>query len=718
MKVHMRGERVEEKGREREILESAIRSFLVAASALGIEAEEEELYQMCATGETDGYKALLHAAKVYKVKVKVIKNKHKTLRKFPVPAIAIMGDGTYCVIGHYNAKNIMVYDTQAGKPAAVLMTEFLNKWTGEIIEIKRPFSIREAGRRFNLAWFIPVILRYKHFFAEVLVASFFLQVFALVTPVFTQVIIDKVIVHKGMVTLNVLALVLFISAIFQMLMSILRTYLSTHTTNKIDMILGTRLFRHLMSLPLRYFEMRRVGDTLTRLSALNGVREFLTGSALTVMMDTFFSVVFILVMLHYSVDLTLVSLLVLPLYIVQNMAATPVFRKRLEAQWASGAESNAFLVEAITGIHTVKALALEPQFNHRWENILARYVRTTFESSKFNIMLTGSGSLIQNLIGFAVLLFGGHKVMNGDMTIGELIAFQMLSSQASTPLHRLTGMWQTFQQTALSVDRLGDILNTPPERTLRVQDTALEQVRGDITFENVVFRYHAEGSEVLKQVSFAIKAGMKVGIAGRSGSGKSTVTKLIQRLYLPESGRVSIDGSSLTAVEPLWLRKQIGVVLQDSFLFNGSVRDNIAWAWPSASIDDVIKAARMAGAHDFILEMPEGYDTKVGERGSRLSGGQKQRLAIARAILTNPPILIFDEATSALDYESERIISANLDEIAKGRTMVIIAHRLSTIKKCDNIIVMDHGRVAEQGSHANLMEQQGYYYNLYKQQEG
>ncbi len=702
---------------EAEVCDTALTCLVAVANALRVSVDEEEIRESYSGKAVMDTQLLLKSVKFLKLKAKIIRPKVDELAKVSIPAIAVMQDGTYQVIGKNNLKNIVLFNPKVGRLETIPLEDFLAIWNGEIITIKKPFSLKEAGRQFNIAWFIPIIIRYKRFFYEVLIASFFLQLFGLVTPLFTQVIIDKVLLHKGVATLDVLALALLFAASFQMVMSILRTYLSTHTTNKIDMILGAKLFRHLATLPLRYFELRRVGDTLTRVAALNGIREFLTGSTLTIFLDVFFSIVFILVMFYYSAPLTLIALICLPLYLVQNVIATPIYRERLQAVWTSGAESNAFLVEAITGIHTVKSLALEPQFNHKWEMLLAKYIRATFSSAKFNMTVGGAGGLIQSLTGFAILLFGGHKVMNGEMTIGQLIAFQMLAGQASAPIYRLTSIWQSCQQAALSVERLGDILNTHPESFHGNNKQKLPSIGGNIAFNDVDFRYQAEGQIILHKVNLQIQAGMRIGIVGRSGSGKSTLAKLVQRLYLPESGQVSIDGVDLAQVEPSWLRQRIGVVLQENFLFNGSVRDNIATARPGASIDEVIKAAKMAGAHEFILELPEGYDAKVGERGMSLSGGQQQRLAIARAILTNPAILIFDEATSALDYESERIIMENLDTISAGRTMIMIAHRLSTIRRCDCIIVMERGQVVEQGTHEELISLNGFYYNLYKQQE-
>lgn len=697
--------------------DTGLQCLIAVANTLGVSVDRTKINALYEDKPVMDTEVLLKSAKTLKLEARRIRVNHVELTEVRSPAIAVMDEGRYIVIGSNNSKHILLFDPTVGRTETVLLEEFLKHWSGEIVTIEKPFSVKNLLNQYNLPWFIPAILKYKKVFIEVLLASFFLQLFGIITPLFTQVIIDKVIVNKGEATLVALVMSLLLAAVFQMVMGILRTYLLAHTTNKLDMLLGARLFHHLTMMPLRYFELRRVGDTLTRVAALNTIREFLTGSVLTAMLDAFFSVVFLFIMFYYSMPLTLIALTALPLFIGQNILAAPVWRERLEKIWSTGAENNAFLVEAITGVHTVKSLALEPQFNHRWEQLVAKYISASFSSAKINIIISSTGPIIQNLISFALLLAGGHMVMNGELTIGQLVAFQMLAGQANAPIFRLVGMWQSVQQAALSLERIGDILKVPPEPAHVQESIRPSQIKGNIVFDSVTFRYRVDGREVLKGVAIQITAGMKVGVVGRSGSGKSTLTKLLQRLYIPESGRILIDGNDASQLEPLWLRKQIGVVLQENYLFNSSVRQNIVFARPGASINEVIQAAKMAGAHEFILELPEGYDTKVGERGTALSGGQQQRIAIARALLTNPSIIIFDEATSALDYEAERIILDNLDKITAGRTSLMIAHRLSTVKCCDLIIVLDDGKVIEQGKHDQLMAMQGLYYNLYRQQE-
>ena len=447
-------------------------------------------------------------------------------------------------------------------------------------------------------------------------ASFFLQLFALISPLFFQVVIDKVLVSRTLSTLDVLVIGLVTIAVFETVLGILRTYLFSHTTNRIDVELGARLFRHLLALPISYFHARRVGDSVARVRELENIRNFLTSSALTLVIDLFFTFVFVAVMFLYSPLLTAIVLGAFPFYIGISVAATPFFRQRLDEKFARGAENQAFLVESVTGVETLKAMAVEPQMQRRWEEQLAGYVAASFRVLSLGNTASQTVQLISKLVTAGILYFGAKLVIDGSLTIGELVAFNMLAGRVSGPVLRLAQMWQDFHQARLSVARLGDILNTPAEPTFSAGRAALPAIRGDVVFEHVKFRYRIDGPEVLHDVSFNIPAGQVVGIVGPSGSGKSTLAKLVQRLYVPESGRVLVDGVDLTMVDSSWLRRQLGVVLQENILFNRSIRDNIALAEPGMPIDRVIAAAKLAGAHDFILELSNGYDTIVEERGS------------------------------------------------------------------------------------------------------
>jgi subfamily B ATP-binding cassette protein HlyB/CyaB len=560
--------------------------------------------------------------------------------------------------------------------------------------------------------------KYRGLLSEVLVASFFLQLFALVSPLFFQVVIDKVLVHRSLSTLDVLMIGLVAIAVFETVLGILRTYLFSHTTNRIDVELGARLFRHLMALPIAYFQARRVGDSVARVRELENIRNFLTSSALTLVIDLFFTFVFLAVMFFYSPLLSWIVLTSFPFYIAISAGATPLFRRRLDEKFRRGAENQAFLVECVAGAETLKSMAVEPQMQRRWEEQLAGYVAASFRVLSLGNTSSQIVQLINKLVMAGILYFGARLVIDGDLTVGELVAFNMLAGRVSQPVLRLAQIWQDFHQARLSVDRLGDILNTPAEPIYNPSRTALPAIRGDVTFEHVTFRYRIDGPEILRDVSLRVPAGQLIGIVGPSGSGKSTLGKLVQRLYVPESGRVLVDGVDLAQVDPAWLRRQIGVVLQENVLFNRSVRDNIALSDPAIPTERVVAAAKLAGAHEFILELSDGYDSIVEERGSSLSGGQRQRIAIARALIADPRILIFDEATSSLDYESERIVQQNMAQIARGRTVFVIAHRLSALRLADRIITIERGRLIEDGTHDDLIKTGGRYATLYRLQAG
>lgn len=594
------------------------------------------------------------------------------------------------------------------------LDDFSAKYSGRIVALASRAELAAKEVSFDLSWFIPAVVRYRKLFGEVLIASLFIQIFGLISPLFFQVVIDKVLVHRGMSSLDVLVFAMIVVAIFEVLFGALRTYLFSHTTNRIDVQLGSNLYKHLMQLPIAYFGARRVGETVARVRELENVRNFLTGSALTLVLDLAFTVVFFAVMFAYAPTLTWIVVASLPFYIGLSLFITPGLRKRVEEMFQRGAENQAFLTESVTGVETVKAMAVEPQMHRRWEERLAEYVKASFRAAMLGNYASNGVQLIQKVTMGFTLYFGAKIVIAGDLTVGQFVAFNMLSGHVTGPILRLAQLWQDFQQMSISVERLGDILNTPTE--VAGGQTDLPPVKGDIKFDAVTFRYKFDTPEVLRNISLDIKAGQSIGIVGPSGSGKSTVAKLVQRMYVPESGKVLVDGVDLAQASPTWLRRQIGVVLQENYLFNRPVWENIAISQPALSRERIVEAAKLAGAHDFILELPEAYDTVLGERGGTLSGGQRQRIAIARALVTNPRILIFDEATSALDYESEEIIQKNMRQISHGRTVLIIAHRLSTVRACDRIVTIEAGEVVEDGTHDQLMGTGGRYARLWRNQ--
>jgi HlyB family type I secretion system ABC transporter len=594
---------------------------------------------------------------------------------------------------------------------------FEDAWgtSGEVLLLE---ATRETPKqRFGLQWFLPSLKQYRWVLIEVLIASFFVQLFGLVNPLMVQVIIDKVIVQNSIDTLQVLGVFLVVIAIFEAILSSLRTYLFVDTTNRIDMALGSEIIDHLLRLPLRYFDKRPVGELSSRINELENIRQFLTGTALTVVLDAVFSVVYVVVMFIYSWVLTLVALATIPLFVGLTMLVAPIVRQQLRVKAERNAETQSLLVESLSGIQTVKAQNIELKTRWKWQERYAQYV-----SAGFNTVLTsttaGSASNFLNKIsGLLVLWVGAYLVLKGQLTLGQLIAFRIIAGYVTAPVLRLAQLWQNFQETALSLERLSDIIDHPQEADESDQNQIpMPEVSGNVKYENIAFRFAASGPLQLVNINLEFEAGQFVGVVGQSGSGKSTLMKLLPRLYEPDSGRILIDNYDISKVELYSLRRQIGIVPQDSLLFEGTIQENIALTNPDADASQIIEAATIACAHDFIMDLPLGYNTRVGERGSSLSGGQRQRIAIARTILQNPRLLILDEATSALDYDTEHQVSVNLKRWAQGRTVFLITHRLNTIQPADVILVMDQGSAVEQGTHAELMAIQGRYYCLYQQQ--
>ncbi|MBN6150272.1 type I secretion system permease/ATPase [Xanthomonas sp. AmX2] len=696
----------------------ALRGLVLLAQFHGIAADASQLaHEFGRSGEAFDEVTLLLAARKLGLKAKVAKVPAARLSMANFPALAWGTAGEAFLIARIQGDQALIHDLAERRPRQIAVEELEQRYGGRLLQVASRASVLGQLAKFDFTWFIPAIVKYRRLLLEVFVVSLFIQLFALVTPLFFQVVMDKVLVHNGLTTLDVIAIGLVCMAVFEVVLTGLRTYVFAHTSSKIDVELGARLFRHVLALPLAYFESRRVGDTIARVRELENIRSFLTGQALTSVLDLLFTVVFLAVMFWYSGWLTLVVVISLPLYALISGAITPVLRKRLQDKFARGADNQSFLVETVSGIGTVKAMAVDPRATRTWDNQLAGYVSAGFGVTRVATIGQQSVQLVQKLVGVAILFFGAKLVIDGKLSLGQLIAFNMLSGQVSAPIIRLAQLWQDFQQVGISVERLGDILNTRTE--LPGSKMALPPIQGRVSFERVHFRYRPEAPEVLAGVELDIKPGEVIGIVGRSGSGKSTLTKLVQRLYTPERGRVLIDGHDLALADPAWLRRQLGVVLQENFLFNRSIRENIALADPGMPLERVIHAAKLAGAHDFITELSEGYDTSVGEHGTGLSGGQRQRIAIARALITDPRILILDEATSALDYESEHAVMANMHSICKGRTVLIIAHRLSTVRRANRIVVVDKGQIVETGTHAELVERpDGHYARLHRLQAG
>ncbi|MCL6417521.1 type I secretion system permease/ATPase [Aestuariirhabdus sp. Z084] len=711
-------------------MDTGCQCLVTIARMQQVPAEYEQLRHQFGDGDqpltaTD----LLRAAKALGFKARTIISSVSELSPSLLPAIAKTPEGKSFIIARVSEPQTssidndsikqpqaLILDPGESSPQQILLSELEARWSGDLILLTKRGGMLESIREFDISWFIPAIVKYRKLFGGVLLASFFIQLFALITPLFFQVIMDKVLVHKGLTTLDVLAVGFFAIAIFDALLGGIRNYVFSHTTNRVDVELGSRLYNHLMGLPLPYFEARQVGQSVARVRELDTIRNFITGSALTLCIDLLFTFVFFAVMWYYSPLLTMIVMGTIPLYVLLSVVVTPMLRARLDKKFQYGAENQAFLTESISGVETVKACALEPQMQRRWEDQLARYVNASFNTQHIGNISNQIAGFISKLTTLGIIFFGAYAVMEGSMTVGMLVAFNMLAGQVSGPILKLVQLWQDFQQAGISVKRLGDILNTTREPGFNPNRSTLPQLKGEVRLENVRFRYRPDGPVILDGVNLNVAAGDVIGIVGRSGSGKSTLTKLIQRFYVPEGGRVMADGVDLGVVDTAWLRRSIGVVLQENFLFSRSVRENIAVANPGVPMEAVVHAAKLAGAHDFILELPEGYDNPVGEHGCNLSGGQRQRIAIARALISNPRILIFDEATSALDYESERIIQENMGAICKGRTVFIIAHRLSTVRQCDRIIVMDKGKIIESGNHDQLIQQHGYYHKLHSYQ--
>ena len=574
------------------------------------------------------------------------------------------------------------------------------------------------NKKFGPAWFLPVLKKYKKVLIQVLIASFVIQLFTLASPLIIQLIIDKVINQRSLDTLQVLGIALVIVTILESVLGSLKTFLFTDATNRIDQRLGAEVIDHLLRLPLNYFDKRPVGELSSRISELEKIRNFLTGQAMSSILDAFFSVIYIVVMFFYSAILTLVALAVIPIQIALTLIGAPLFRRQYRRTAEENAKTQSHLVEILSGVQTVKAQNAEVVSRWKWQDLYSNYISRTFEQTITGTIVVQFSQVLQKISQLLVLWVGAKLVLDGYLSLGQLIAFRIISGYVTQPVLRLSSIWQNIQELKISFERLADVIDTPQESDETDKDKIpLPKIKGEVQFQGIDFSFNKSEKNILENLDLKVDSGQFVGIVGESGSGKSTLMKLLPRLYKPNKGKIFIDNIDIDKVELYSLRRQIGVVPQEPLLFSGSISQNIALTNPDASSEEIINAAKIADAHNFIMELPDGYSTKIGERATTLSGGQRQRIAIARTLLGSPNLLIMDEATSALDYKTEKNVCDNLANSLKDQTVFFITHRLATIRKADLIIFMKDGCIEELGTHDYLMSKKGVYFDLYCQQE-
>ncbi|OKH34042.1 peptidase C39 [[Phormidium ambiguum] IAM M-71] len=703
-------------------IEAPLACFKMLAKYMGVPFRREVIYKIIDNqNKTKGGLTLLTCGGISEmmgISAQLIQIQAAAIPRLKAPAL-IQWQESFAILQKISEKEIVIAVPEEGIRRRT-PREFAETWgsEGQVLLLQpRPEGQRE---KFSLRWFLPAIKKHKKVLIEVFIASFLVQLFALANPLATQVIIDQVIKDRSDSILHSVGLLLLVVAVFEALLTYIRTTLFVDTTNRIDISLGSEVIDHMLKLPLNYFDNRRVGELAGRVNELENIRQFLTGTALTVVLDALFSVFYIAFMLVYSVPLTLVALSTIPLFAILTLTVAPIVQRQLRTKAERHADTQSYLVEVLSGIQTVKAQTIELKSRWNWQEKYARYVSAGFKTVLTFSTASSLSGFFNKLSGLLLLWVGAYMVISNppQLTLGQLIAFRIIAGYVTSPLLRLVQLWQNFQETALSIERLSDILDAHPEADeTNSTNIAMPPIQGGVTYENLSFRFNPTGPLQLVNINLDFAPGTFVGIVGQSGSGKSTLMKLLQRLYEPTAGRIQVDGYDIAKVELYSLRRQIGMVLQDTLLFNGTIRENISLTNPEATDEEIIEAAKIAVAHDFIMSLSNGYNTVVGERGSSLSGGQRQRIAIARTVLQSPRMLILDEATSALDYHSEHQVCENLGKAFKDRTVFFITHRLSTVRSADLILMMDQGAVVEQGTHKELMALKGRYYCLYQQQE-
>jgi ATP-binding cassette subfamily B protein len=638
------------------------------------------------------------------------------------PVLAHLNNGNWVVVSGADGTNdqpkVLILDPIAALPEPMVLTEadFCGAWKGDLVLIKpNRTRLKDAGRPFGFLWFVPELLRQRQILTDVMLAALVLYGLGLTVPIFSQLVIDKVLVHETYATLYVLAGGVTLALVFDAAFTFLRRYLLLYASNRIDIRVAVRTFAHLLNLPLAYFEQVPTGVLVKHMQQASRIREFLTGRLFITMLDGLSLLVFIPVLLLYSVKLTIVVLAFTACVALTFGVLIGTFRRRLQALYEAEGERQALLVEAVHGMRTIKSLAMEPLQRRTWDNSSAQAVMMRYGVDKISAAAQSVTGFLEKLMGVAVIGLGAIDVFDHELTVGALVAFNMLAGRVSGPLVQILTMAHEYQEVALSVRMLGEVMNRKPESD-GAQRGLCPPLYGAIEFDDVSFSYQSDRSPALNGVSFTVTPGSIVGIVGRSGSGKTTITRLIQRLYPVQNGLVRIDGYDIREIDLTHLRKCIGVVLQDNFLFRGTVRENIAAAKPNATFEEIARAAKAAGADEFIERLPRGFDTMLEENAENLSGGQKQRLAIARALITDPRLLILDEATSALDPDSEMIIRQNLRKIAERRTVLIVSHRLSTLVDASTILVIDRGHLIAMGPHDQLLSSCTTYRHLWNQQ--
>ena len=690
---------------------SLLRGFVMIGKHHGADLSLEGLIHDYALDRDDPNPArFMRIAKEqgFKVKAKKIKFDDLTNMGEAYPALAKLKNGQTIVLCGYLEDSVNCLVDVVDPLSLPLKHEDLTKeqltndWDGEIYLFKRNYKIDDEKQPFGLRWFIPEFIRQKKTFIDVGIAAVLMQIIALATPLYFQIVIDKVLVHHSFSTLHILSAGMLIALLFDSAFNFLRSYLLLHGTSKIDIRVATKTLDKLVSLPMLFFDKSAAGVLIKHMQQTDKIREFLTGRLFFTLLDSISLFIFLPILFFYSTDLAIVVLVFSIIIAIFIAILIPRFQRRLQDLYQAEGERQSFLVETIHGIQTVKSLSLEPIQRKKWDRKAATAVTMKFKVGRISISAKAVTNFLEKAMILSIPWIGVSLVFDGQMTVGSLIAFQMIAGRVSGPLVQIVSLIHEYQEAALSVRMLGNIMNQRPERDSTMRGLR-PKINGNIAFEHIIFKYAPDIPPALNDVSVSFTAGSMIGIVGRSGSGKSTLVRLLQGLYHYQEGIVRIDGHDIREIDLPHLRQNIGVVLQDNFLFHGTVKENISLTKTNASFEEVVYAAKLAGADEFIEKLQKGYDTMLEENGSNLSGGQKQRLAIARALLTQPRILIFDEATSALDAESEAIIQNNLKQIAKGRTTIIISHRLSMLVASDSILVMEHGKIIDNAPHNTLL---------------